>query len=297
MTNKIALIWLLVIVKITLAQDSIDSVYVETGTNETEEEIVNDPPDQMIIQFSYLRGDLIPHAKEVLNVEGKSPSEYKILLGWQQYSKKVWDNYHSYPRLGLFAEYFDTDFEDVLGHGYSAGLFFTYFFGLPSDFNFIIQGEAGLTYLTKPYDRETHPENMSYSTNFNYTLFISAGINVQLSKWWELQFLISMNHKSNAAYLEPNGGINYPALSMALGYVLNPVDFQPIPGKDPYLTSPKKKRWDIAVTGGISSMPYPKPGQAGMVSLSVLRSIQVARLIAVTGGAEIEYNGRAKKLM
>lgn len=265
MGYKIFILGLILTSGVIIPQTSIDSVYIENGSVKSSKKTIVDHPNPLTIQFSFLRGDLIPHAKEVLNVKGKHPTEYKLLFGWQMLSKKVWDNYHSYPRFGFFTEYFDTDFEETLGHGYSAGMFFTYFFGLPSDFNFIVQGEAGLTYLTKPYNKEFHPENMSYSTYLNYSLLIGGGINLQFSKWLELQFLISMNHKSNAAYLEPNGGINYPAISLAIGYVFNPIDFEPIPGEDPYLTSPKKKRWEISLSGGISSMPYPKPGQAAMI--------------------------------
>jgi len=106
-----------------------------------------------------------------------------------------------------------------------------------------------------------------------------------------------MNHKSNAALLEPNGGINYFALNLAAGYIPNPVEFKPMKHPDPYLTSKKKNRWDFTLFGGISSMPYPKPGQAPMYGINIVRSFQVARILALTGGAELEVNGRAKKLM
>jgi hypothetical protein len=44
-------------------------------------------------------------------------------------------------------------------------------------------------------------------------------------------------------------------------------------------------------------MPYPKPGQAPMYGVNIVRSWQIARILTLTGGAELEVNGRAKKLM
>jgi len=283
--------------RIGLSQTKTDSSHIKDSASIPIKENITDLPDQLSIQFDYVHGNMIPHAKEVLNVKGKNPKGYKIELSWQLHWKSVWDNYHSYPRLGIFAEYFDTDFEEILGHGYATGMLFTYFFGLPSTINFLLKGEAGVIYLTKPYDRNNNPHNMSYCTYLNYSLSIGGGINLKLNRLWQLQFLASMNHKSNAAWLEPNGGINYPAVSLGVTYILNPVNFKPLPGEDPYLSLPKKKRWEISLSGGMSAMPYPKPGQAPMASLSVMRSIQVARLLALTAAAELEYNGRARKLM
>ena len=90
-----------------------------------------------------------------------------------------------------------------------------------------MKGKAGLSYLTKPYDKETHPENMSYSTHLNYLLSAGGGIRYAFSDYVEAQFLVSMNHNSNAALTEPNGGINYPSLSLSLGYTFEPIEIKP----------------------------------------------------------------------
>jgi hypothetical protein len=160
-----------------------------------------------------------------------------------------------------------------------------------------LKGKAGFAYLTKPFDKVTHPQNMSYSTHFNYILSAGAGITLKLLDQIELQLEGSMNHQSNAALLEPNGGINYWAASSSLNYFLEPVDFRNRDVKfDPYLSQPKKTRWDISFSWGISSMPYPEPGQVPMYGITVNRSIQVYRIMALLFGAELERNGRAVEL-
>ena len=244
--------------------------------------------------LSYHYGFAIPHAKEVVNIRGTNPIGYELNFNWLMYTREVWDDCHCYPRLGLMISFYDFDINDIFGYGVVAGGHFTYFFGLPSTFNFILQGKAGLSYLTKPYDKETHPENMCYSTHLNYLLSGGGGIRIAFSKYVEAQFMVSMNHNSNAALTEPNGGINYPALSLGIGYTFNPIELKPRNHPDPYPTAEKKKRWDISLFWGISSMPFPDPTQVAMLGLNVLRSWQVVRFGAVTAGAELEMNGRAK---
>jgi hypothetical protein len=293
----ILLLCVLLISNKSIAQDNNSQTHQQSKGTQSSEYNQEEYISPLVIQLNYQYGFLIPHADEVFNVAGKHPQGLKLYFGWQLNSREVWDDCNCFPRLGFFLEYFNTDFEDVLGRGYSLAGSFSYFFGIPSTYNFIIQGEGGLTYLTKPHDEETHPENFSYSTHWNYILAVGLGLNIRTGRHLELQFLVNMNHKSNAALLEPNGGVNYVAINLAAGYIPNPVEFVPMTHPDPYLTSEKKTRWDFILFGGISSMPYPKPGQAPMYGINVARSWQVARILALTGGAELEVNGRAKKLM
>lgn len=250
-----------------------------------------------VIGLTYITGYMIPHAKEVLNVRGTNPRGLELAYYSHLNTDEVWLDCECYPRLGAFISFYDFDITDILGYGFSGGINFTYFFGLPSDYNFHLKGKAGFAYLTKPFDKEKHPQNMSYATHFNYILSAGAGVTIRLHKNLELQLEGSMNHQSNAALLEPNGGINYWAASSSLNYILNPVVFKSRNIEyDSYLNEPKKKRWDLSFSWGISSMPYPEPGQVPMYGLTVNRSIQVYRILALLFGAEIERNGRAVEL-
>jgi hypothetical protein len=249
-----------------------------------------------LLGASFLYGYMIPHAKEVLPVRGLNPRGHEIVLNWHLNNDDVWNDCECCPRLGVFFSYYDFDLEVLLGHGYAAGIMFTYFFGLPDEFNFHLKGRGGLSYLTNPYDSNKVPVNWSYSTHFNYILGVGAGFTYRPFDRIEFQFDGSMNHQSNAALLEPNGGINYWAIALSTNYYFNDPDFYPRDIYDPYLTSEKKKRWDISFSWGISSMPFPLPGQVPMYSITLLRSIQVWRIFAVTFAGELERNGRAIEL-
>lgn len=271
-----------------------DSLYTsfQDSTFLTESNITDAIP--LTTSFNFIYGFAVPHAKEVVNIRGTHPIGYELNFAYLLYTREVWDDCHCYPRLGFHLAFYDFDINEIFGYGYEGGIDFTYFFGLLSKFNFLVKGKAGLSYLTKPYDKEDHPENMSYSTHLNYLLSAGGGIRYEFSDHVETQLLVSMNHNSNAALTEPNGGINYPALSLALGYTFDPVEIKSRTHPDPYLTSENKKRWDISLFWGISAMPFPDPSQVPMFGLNVLRSWQVMRFGAVTAGAEMEMNGRAR---
>ncbi len=290
----LAFLFLYIFSGISPAQEFSDSLDVNKTAIDLIEGDVEKDVKLFSLGFTYHYGFAIPHAKEVVNIKGTNPVGYELNFNWLLYTKETWNDCHCYPRLGLFLSYYDFDITEIFGYGYVAGMHFTYYFGLPSTFNFLVTGKAGLSYLTKPYDKETHPENMSYSTHLNYLLSAGAGLRFEISKKVEAQFFVSMNHNSNAALTEPNGGINYPALSFGLGYTFSPVDVKPRTHPDPYLNAEKKKRWDISLFWGISSMPYPDPTQVPMFGINVIRSWQVMRFGAVTAGAELEMNGRAR---
>ncbi|HEY7751357.1 MAG TPA: hypothetical protein VH917_03620, partial [Ignavibacteriaceae bacterium] len=143
----------------------------------------------LTVGFNFHYGSIIPHANEVVNVRGSKPKGYELNFSWLLNTSEVWDDCHCYPRLGLLLTFYDYDFPEVLGYGYGTAMDFTYFFGLLNDFNFLLKGKAGIIYLTKPYDSQTHPENMSYSTYFNYLLSIGAGIKINLNQHLELQLI------------------------------------------------------------------------------------------------------------
>lgn len=250
-----------------------------------------------IIGATFITGYMIPHSMEVNNVRGANPRGIEIAYYNHLNSDEVWLDCECYPRFGFFASYYHLDLVDLLGHSFSGGLNFTYFLGLPSSLNFHLKGKAGLAYLTKPHDKINHPRNWSYATHLNFFLSAGAGVTFHLHKQTEMQVEISMNHQSNAAYLEPNGGVNYWGISAGLNYKINPVVYPVRNVKDdPYLTQPKKNRWDLSFTYGISSNNFnifgSPPGQVPMYGFTINRSIQTFRILALLFGAELERNGR-----
>lgn len=253
----------------------------------------------LVYGFNFIYGFMIPHAKEVFNVREARPKGYEIDVYWHLNNDDVWDDCHCYPRVGAFISFYDFDINEILGYGYSGGLSFTYFFGIPSNLNFHLKGKAGLAYLTNPFNKETQTSdkrNWSYSTHLNCLLSAGVGFTLKLSDQIETQFDWTMNHQSNAAYLEPNGGVNFWAAGLSVNYYSQIMEFKERFHPDPYLTAKKKNRWDLSFSWGISSMPYPMPGQVPMYGITISRSIQTWRFVALYFGAELERNARAVEI-
>ena len=167
------LCFLILTAELTLPQSELDSI-TNPKSDSTFLNSINFPDNQLLTtSFNFIYGFAVPHAKEVVNIRGTNPKGYEINFDWLLYTNEVWNDCHCYPRLGIHLAYYDFDLTDIFGYGYEGGINFTYFFGLLSKFNFLVKGKAGLSYLTKPYDKLTHPENMSYSTHLNYLLSAS----------------------------------------------------------------------------------------------------------------------------
>jgi len=269
-----------------------DSDFFYNNNNSTIGDTISDN-NYFLLGVGYTTGYLISHAKEVVNLRGLNPRAYEIDFNWHLYNDEVWNDCQCYPRVGAFLAFHDFNNSELLGYGFSGGLSFTYFFGLPSDYNFHLKGKGGASYLTKPFDKDKHPDNMAYSTHINYLLSIGIGISIKLNKNFEIQLDASMNHQSNAALLEPNGGINYWAASISTNYFFYQPVFKERNILDPYLQSERIKRWGLSFSWGISSMPYPMPGQVPMYGITILRSVQFCRIACFNFGAELERNGRA----
>ena len=297
MTNKRILIIALILLLI-FNPTKLYSQDIEFQSNNSEVLVENNSSDNnyLILGFSYLSGFMISHAKEVVNLRGLNPHTYELDINWHLNNDDVWNDCHCYPRVGAFLAFHDFDNNELLGYGFTGGLSFTYFLGLPSDYNFHLKGKLGASYLTKPFDKEKHPYNMAYSTHINYLISLGAGITIKLTDQLEFQIEGRMNHQSNAAFLEPNGGINYWAASISANYFLNKPVFKERNIPDPYLQSDKIKRWELSLSYGISSMPYPMPGQVSMYGITFARSLQFSRIACITLGVELERNGRAVEI-
>jgi hypothetical protein len=280
----------------TSAQLYPQNTNIQSNKNEVLTEDISSNNNYLVLGFSYVTGYMISHANEVVNLRGLNPRSYEFDVNWHLNNDDVWNDCHSYPRVGAFLAFHDYENDDLLGHGFSGGISFTYFFGLPTDFNFHLKGKAGASYLTKPFDKDKHPDNMAYATHINYLISIGFGMTIRLSNNIELQLEGSMNHQSNAAFLEPNGGINYWAASISTNYFVNQPAFKERNIPDSYLKSEKIKRWEFSLSYGISSMPYPMPGQVPMYGITISRSLQFCRIACITFGAELERNGRAVEI-
>ena len=164
-------------------------------------------------------GFVIVHSKELRPVKNSNPFGIDIGIGKQLFSQNAYDACKCAPKLGFNLQLWDYDNPEVLGRG--------------AFFNFLVETQfrngakkifpsaffgTGIVYGSKPYDAETNPNNLSYSTEFSFSLLLGAAVNYRLDKSTSAFIRANYNHSSNGGRKQPNKGINFPTASAGLSF-------------------------------------------------------------------------------
>ena len=164
-------------------------------------------------------GFIIVHSPEVEEAsKDANPVTTNLSITWQNLRKETWNLCECYPRTGFALAYQAFDNPGDLGQGVTGSGYLEPVFRLGQGWAFSFQGEVGLSYLNKPYDEATNPQNQSYSVRVNAFLSLSTALNYRLSPHWQVQAAANYNHISNGSIKQPNKGINYPTVSLGLDY-------------------------------------------------------------------------------
>lgn len=241
-------------------------------------------------------GFIIQHSEDVESVQGAKPKGIELTLSWFLNGDNTWHQCLCYPKVGFMYSFFDYGNKNVLGVGHTLAGYFEHYFRDPGWFNISLRGGMGYTYATKAHDRNSNKSNMSYAMATNWRLFLNLGVNFQIDRHLELKVGASMNHDSNANIKEPNGGVNYPTVSIGFDYTINPPDIDP--DRPPTVLTPEernKSRTDLILYGAMSAYSFPDSGQFPMVGVTLLHSFRISRIHALYVAGEFEYNGRAKQ--
>ena len=145
-----------------------------------------------------------------------------ILLGWQSYGDKEWEQYYGYPAYGIGL--YTATFPGESGELGKPNAIYGFFRGPFKRFNKVSLNYTvglGLTYNWKPYNPVTNPWNLVIGSK--QTVYIEFGTNVSipLSKHFELVAGGVFNHFSNGSLKKPNAGVNLIAPFVQLNYQFN----------------------------------------------------------------------------
>lgn len=224
-------------------------------------------------------GFVFAHSKAVKNTEGARPWAIETDISRQLLSNKAWAACRCFPRTGLVISYFNFD-SKILGHSINAAWYVEPFISTMHRINLSMKGAAGVSYLTNPYHAEKNPGNMSYSTRFASYLALGLGANVKVTEHITVKISAYYNHISNGGIKEPNKGINWPAATAHVLYIINPAALPVTERKSSaeYKLQPlRKDLWMLASKKG----HYFILGGGGGISR------QISGMNALTLGAEI----------
>jgi hypothetical protein len=163
-------------------------------------------------------GFIIIHSKDIVAVKESYPKGLMLEVFKYNTGNDIYSQCACSARTGLSLAYWDYDNPDILGRGIDLSVFLEPVFQINKNTSFSFKGAAGVSYLNKPYDPLTNPNNLSYSTRFSFNLATGVHLNIALSSQIQLQMAGNYNHISNGGIKEPNKGINYPTASLGVLY-------------------------------------------------------------------------------
>jgi hypothetical protein len=149
----------------------------------------------------------------------------------------------------------------------------------------------GLSWVEKPYDKITNPEDLLLSQKINTHANIQWQNEVRLSSRHFLNTAVTFYHCSNAKTNLPNLGINIPSLSLGYRYAFNGETKKPVQVND---TLNKKIFYKVFLSGGVKQMQVPDSSYYFVKILSGEVSKQISYSSILSIGVFITHDASVK---
>ncbi|WP_127845123.1 acyloxyacyl hydrolase [Psychroflexus aestuariivivens] len=254
---------------------------------------IDQKPTLIGVSFDY--GYILKHSENLRELDDAFP--VGIGLEWSKMllTKNAWEFCNCLPRIGVELAYWSWDNPDILGNGIIAMGFVEPYFRTHKKMNLFFRAGLGGTYLTKPFDAEQNPQNLSYSTDFSFAIMLGVGINYRLTKEWNIGLLAKYNHTSNGGIKTPNKGINFPSISFRINKSLEPIvfpDFQKVENRKP---PNELSRISVTHFSGWSNAKVGDRDKFYVFGISGRFSKWIGRRSAVSGGTELIFDYSRKE--
>lgn len=177
---------------------------------------------------------------------------YSVELNFikKTYGQKDWHQRRRYPQVGVGIYYNNYNLPDVYGQVF--GIFPNIQLPLvhTGNFEWTFRAGMGVCYDTKPYERlpEPNTENVAIGGHWNNISPFSTDIRWCVNEHWDLQAGFNFSHVSNAAFQQPNLGINMYGAHLGLRYF--PVSSRP--EKIKRNLTPLSNRWLVQARASIA---------------------------------------------
>lgn len=241
-------------------------------------------------------GFLIKHSESLREIEDAYP--YAIRFDWSKHllTRKAWNFCSCFPRLGLSLAYWNWDNPEVLGHGLLPIAYLEPYFMTDRRINLFFRMGLGGALLTQPYDEETNPLNLSYSTLLSFSIMVGTGLNYRLTDRLNLSLAARYNHVSNGGIRVPNKGLNAPTLSLGLSRSLAAVHYPSLAKIEGRSAPEDKSRLSLVYFSGWSNAQFSDQSNYYVFGLSGTYSRWVAGRSAISIGTEwmVDYSRRAE---
>lgn len=252
--------------------------------------------DYSSIGIQYFAGTSV--GKTYSQIRDSRPFIGEIFYQQQTNPNPAWNNSKSLPEWGFGFSATHS------GSKYVGGLLTLYpYMKLPLLTTGILRSNLrlafGLSWVEKPYDEISNPENLLLSQKISTHANVSWQNEFRLSSRHFLNAAISYYHWSNAKTNLPNLGMNIPSLGIGYRYAFNGETKKPIQSYD---TVNKKLFYKLFLSAGIKQMQVPDSSHymvtllTGEVSKQVSYSSTLSLGMFVTHDASVKTDTLVKNL-
>ena len=162
------------------------------------------------IETNLMYGKVFSHTKKFIKQLPDHSSLLEINYVKQTNGKKDWERRRNYPLWGIAFLYTNYGIDSIYGRCFSLipNLQIPLIRG--KNIEWTIKAGFGLGYVTKRYERYPSWDtfNTAIGSHINNNTYFMTDVRYHINKHWDVQAGLQFTHLSNAAYRQPNLGIN-----------------------------------------------------------------------------------------
>jgi hypothetical protein len=237
-------------------------------------------------ELSYARGVLLPHRAIMQHLPQGPAQAIELRIFQQTNGSKAWHNTYNLPQLGIAIKGFDLANRGLLGYGLGIAAYFSSPVLSTPRFKWNLEIGAGPGIVSKPFSNENY-KNIAIGSYGNAFVFLGQRFSYEVKDRMHLSLAMAFNHFSNSAYSLPNLGLNYPTVSLGVGYVFQKsTTIDSIPKSE----LRQKGRWIAAFGAGLKEVADPKNVKFPTFSLMTERTFGLSKKSSASAGIDVMYN-------
>lgn len=203
------------------------------------------------IETNLIYGKIIKHSKKFLGPVPDRSTAVELNYVWQTFGKKDWHQRRNYPLVGFAFMYTNYGIDSIYGRSFAIYPNLQIPLITGKKLEWTAKVSFGLGYTTGVYERIPVWDtlNTAIGSHFNNFSYFSTDLRYRINDKWDVQIGGNFSHMSNAAFRQPNLGINMYGAHVGLRYF-------PVSSKPERLERalvPLKNRWLVQARAGISA--------------------------------------------
>ena len=202
------------------------------------------------IETNFTAGKVFKHTEKFRAEVPDHSTSFEVNYIHQTHGKKPWHQRRNFPLLGFAFSYTNYGIDSIYGKCLAIYPNLEIPVVKGKYFEWTFKAAFGLGYATRKFER--HPTwdtlNTAIGSHFNNYSYFATNLRYRINEHWDVQAGLNFSHMSNAAFRQPNLGINMYGAHIGARYF--PVSSRP--EKVISDLQPLKNRWLGQIRFGIS---------------------------------------------